>query len=183
MSADVNMHLTVLQIIDRGWTRRMIDLFLGDADLQTRPGHRSGRPARLYCVSRVLKVESSNEDFQAELDMSRFHASRSQRRIEVKRQTLLNCVAQMLMPALQQPYSALLTVAKNAAVLQTAGSPDRVALDYLLATMNSLGHSLNIYASHPGVRDAREALRIRILEHIREHYPMLSGDVDQMLVK
>ncbi|MCU6502299.1 hypothetical protein LPN04_31340 [Rugamonas sp. A1-17] len=161
----------------------MIDLFLGDADLQTRPGHRSGRPARLYCVSRILQAESNNEEFQAELDMSRFHASRSQRRIEAKRETLLSYVALLPMPALVQPYTAVLSSARNANVLHTGASPDRVALDYLLGTMNSLGLSLNIYASHPGVRDAREALRIRILKHIREHYPMLSAEVDLMLVK
>jgi len=115
--------------------------------------------------------------------MSRFHASRSQQRIAVKRQTLLNCVALMPMPELQHPFPALIAAAQNSAVLQAGGSPERVALEYLLGTMNSLGHSLNIYASHPGVRDARQALRIRILEHIRERYPMLSDEVDLKLVK
>jgi len=173
-------HMTVVQLIERGWTQRLIKMFLGKEDL--RPWLGQGRATCLYKKSRILATESSNEAFQAEMQLSRSRSKSSHQRgqLEGKRQKVLDLANAFPMPELTFTFPELL---KNAWLANDGGArtSERVALDYLLVTMDSLGKSLQLYAGHPGVREARELLKTRFLEHIRKRYPLLSGEIDQML--
>jgi hypothetical protein len=172
--------MTVVQLIDRGWTQRLIKMFLGKEDLRAWLGQ--GRATCLYKVSRILETESSNAAFQEELRLSQSRSKNAQQRgqLDQKKQRVLNLAAAMPLPELPLPFPEMLKrawLANNGA----ATTSERVALDFLLVTMDSLGRSLQLYAGHPGVREAREKLKTRYLEHIRERYPLLSGEIDQML--
>lgn len=165
-------YLNVQQLLERGWSRRLIIQFLGAGEASTSPGYRAGRPAHLYSISRVLDVEVNEEAFQEQLDLARFLGNRARDRVEKKRRALLDFVCCMQMPPLSIPFEELVQNPQCA-------SPSEcwVALSKLLDSMSSMGQLLNVYASHPGGREARQALNVRILEHIREQYPMLSEAV------
>ena len=53
------MQLTQSDLIARGWTKTLIERYLGDPDaLKTNPNYKSGPPMRLFAVSRVEETET-----------------------------------------------------------------------------------------------------------------------------
>lgn len=171
-----SQYLTVQQILQRGWTRRLIEHYLGKEDARTAPGRRSGRPACLYSLHRVITVERTNPTLQGELALVQDRAGAARDRIVLKRQVLQDVVHRIPLPPLSVPLSELLTATSDASDCE-----HRVALGKLVDSMASLGELLNVYASHPGVREARKALQVRVLNHIREHYPLLTDEVQRQL--
>lgn len=177
--AHSNTHMTVIQLIDRGWNPRLIKKYLGKEDLCAWLGQ--GRATRLYRISRIQAMEAK-QDFREEMNLVQLRCKSVQQRhqLDQKKQKVIAIANEMPLPRLTLSYPEMLTRAwlSNAG---SVGTSERVALDYLLGTMDSLGKSLNTYAGHPGVREARVILRNRFLKHVREHYPLLSGEIDQMM--
>lgn len=176
-SKHTETHMTVAQLIERGWNLRLIKKYLGNADLDAWLG--KGRSTRLYKISKILLTENSNDAFKMELQALKQRCLQPTQRsyIEQKKQRVLDLAIETPMPVLSDPFAEVL---KQAWLSETdvKGSAERVALEFLLLTMETLGRPLMIFSGYPGVREAREVLRNRYLRHIRDHYPMLSEEVD-----
>lgn len=163
---------------ERGWTKRLIQRFLGEPDQMPRiVGSQSGRPQNLYSAKRVAQVELSDQEFIAEKGRTELYARRLKGVQGAKKQNLAAMVNTMTMPDLGLQVEELLLQAEkkreadeNLALV----TKERVALEILLASMKPLAWRLEIFQGHAGIRDARILLLKRMLAHIVTRYPPLS---------
>lgn len=162
----------------RGWTKRLVERFLGEPDQLYRvPGAQSGRPQNLYSAKRVAHIELSDPDFIAERRRTELYASRLKGVQGQKKKNLAAMVDGMTMPDLESQLEDLLQQAEkkreadgNLAVV----TKERVALESLLVSMKPLAWRLEIFQGHAGIREARILLLKRMLAHIVTRYPPLS---------
>lgn len=169
-------YLTIQQLKERGWSRRLVAQFLGPADLTGKPTPtKTGRPRQYFCSRKVLRIEQGHPEFASESARSREFALRSARAASEKHECLVDVVAQIALPRLDLAFDALLSLVAEARQLKDSEMPlEQLALEYLLDTMVSLEAALAIYAWHSGVCEARKDLGDRLLNHIVQTYPLLS---------
>lgn len=85
----------------RGWTKRLVERFLGEPDQLYRVlGAQSGRPQNLYSAKRVARVELSDREFAAEKRRTELYASRLKGVQGAKKKNLAAMVEAMTMPDL-----------------------------------------------------------------------------------
>lgn len=168
---------------DRGWTKRLVERFLGEPDSLNRGvGAQSGRPQNLYSANRVMHIETSDQDFIAEKRRTELYASRLKGVQGAKKRNLAAMVEEMNLPDFELQEQELLQQAEkkregdeNLALV----AKERVALESLLVSMRPLAWRLEIFQGHAGIRDARVLLLKRMLAHIVTRYPSLSETANE----
>lgn len=174
-------YLTYRQLKGRGWTKRLVERFLGAADaLTTNPHVSSGRPMRLYNSGRVDSAEIQ-DSFKSSLESSKvkqarsnaIHASKSEALCQMAEAidvTIPNVSKVDLALWSQQEYGAY--------VNELDRHKNEVA--YLVAHTKDAEWGLDAFYWHQGIRKARLCLRRRILVAIMEQYPHLADAVLEM---
>lgn len=171
-------YLNVAQLKERGWSGRLIRSLLGSPDDNFVPvATKSGRPQRMYLLSRVIEAESCKPEFTAAQSRRGKFADRSKKQIEAKAEQLKNAVDDYPLPDFPDSYEALLFKVHS----NTLGSKllqERLALPDLIASMDSLNDVLDLYKWHSGIGEARPNLKRRVLAYIVNRYPILQRAAD-----
>lgn len=169
-------HFSVSELRHRGWTRRLIERFLGEADgSQPNPHQGRGRPMRLFAAGRVQQVEGE-AIFSEEIELSRQRGTLAAQASNAKSQKLLDLVeaAQIALPDWSQGE-----LARQACEMfgppQDEKTGARNELSVLMRESAACEWSLDDYFWHPGIRQARLVLRRRMLRLAIEKFPHL-GD-------
>ncbi|MBN3761079.1 hypothetical protein [Burkholderia sp. Ac-20365] len=170
--------LLVRELKQRGWTTQLITRFLGKPDITTAAkGAARGRPAGLYLVDRVLRVECSADYLSAR------HTAQARNKtfvdaLETKKATLLNFCNAIPLTLPNVAVSHLLESARRELV--SKGFPDTDAsvmdraLEIALRSFEHADSKLAIFNWHPGVRQARARLEERKLQAVASQYPTLA---------
>lgn len=172
------IYLSIKELLARGWTKRLISLFLGTPDMTVpNPYRHGGCPKGLYLFTRIQEIEQSAV-FGSEKSKSMRYSQRLAHGANTKTAQLTAIATEIALPELTLAISDLLVEAssrRNADSASRLSSEAEVALDILLDTMKSLEWHLDPFLWHPGIRHARKLLRSRILAHIIDHYPTLAA--------
>lgn len=171
-------YLTAGDLKRRGWTDRLIKMFLGSPDRTLPNPHvKSGSPKRLYLASRVEAIEQNGTEFREQRSRSQSYSQRIRSKAGEKRAALTDLSAAIILPDMTLPFEQIVNRAREKqreSVFYASQPVFRVALDILLDTMKSLEWELDEFMYHSGVRDARRLLRRRMLAHIIDNYPDLA---------
>lgn len=171
----------IVQLRDRGWTRQMVTRFLGSPDTR-RPASQGGggRPAELYCVSRVRSAER----LVAFSDARRTASDRSalaKRSQQERRATVLRFATNL---ELQLPNRRIedvmqpVTPAERSASHTDLPVDQKRAVQLLLGMLSDSSRRLDVFQGQPGIRDARAILLDRKLALIASLYPALAECCD-----
>lgn len=171
-------YFSVRQLKERGWTERLVSMYLPQSDHSVPNPHRKqGAPKRLYLVDKVLRIEGEIPEFQSQKERSAKYSVRLKVQSDAKRLHLEGLVRQIQLPLLHRSWADVRREAQERRFAEPAlaeRSVERVAVDFLLDTMKSLDWHLDEFVWHSGIRDARKLLRRRMLAHIINSYPMLA---------
>ena len=166
---------TVRDLKSRGWTRCLIDRFLGHADSQAQNPHfRRGRPMKFFGAERVHGVESLSV-FEEETQVSCQRKQAGQRVIEDKTQALVD-LANTVEPVLPDWSEQEL----HAQAYELFGFTDgalayrRAQVSALMRFCSACEWMLDDYFWHPGIRPARVVIRRKALVKIIQAYPYLN---------
>lgn len=173
--AAANAYYTVTELKQRGWTRRLIERFLGTSDSQTQNPHfKRGRPMRYFETQRVHHAESG-QDFEEETEVSLYRKQAAQKVVLEKTQALVDLAA-TADPALPGWSAQEL----DAQAYQIFGNPvdelalNRAQISALMQFCSSCEWMLDDYFWHPGIRAARLVIRRKVLAKIIQAYPHLN---------
>jgi hypothetical protein len=173
-----NEVLTARDLKNRGWTRTMVQKFLGTADgFVQNPHIRTGRPMRLFRSQRVHEVEIG-EDFRACQNLSVARSARAIQYLTNKADGLIDLAnaIEIEIPIFDLYYLTMQTEEQFgwAKTLQIQ-NVNEVA--FLLGNAKKCEWDLDSYYWCSGIRAARVVLRRRMLIKIMEIYPHLSDSV------
>lgn len=169
-------YLSISQLRKRGWTRGLIERFLGAPDeARPNPHVRRGRPMQLFSAGRVEVIEC-DPWFCVESVESRRRAALVDVAVRSKSEALLRlvAVAHITLPS----WSAEQLVSE---ALESFGRPAdeetglRQQLSVLMREAGACEWLLDDYFWHPGIRQARIALRRRMLCAAIEQFPHLGA--------
>ena len=179
-AANANQHeyLTYRQLRGRGWTKRMVERFLGTADaLTTNPHVSSGRPMRLYSSGRVDSAEIL-DSFKAGLESAKVKSARSNA-IHVSKSEALCQMAKAIdvtIPSISKENLSLWSQQEYGAYVNDIDR-HKNEVTYLVANAKDAEWGLDAFYWHQGIRMARLCLRRRVLVAIMEQYPHLADAV------
>ena len=163
----LDRYYTVAQLLDRGWNKSLIQRLLGTPDEAHRLSETtSGRPSLLYGRYRVLQVEASEAFAQAK-DAARRRAANLIPSLERKRALIMEVAEQT---AIDVPVVKMEQLLIGRSYLL---SDEDAAVEALMRRMRVFEYEIDLYHWHIGIREARKALRLRILDAIPEKYPAL----------
>jgi len=178
---------TVAELLSRGWTRSLIATFLGEPeDMRRGWGGKGGRPARLYNLERVRKVESTIDFLRSKRAANqKSDLARSAR--HMKQAEVLQFAGSLSLQLAPEPFDVLVDRARLDVALdrpgQSASRLDALALDravaLLLQSFTNARDTLNVYTGHPGIQAARVLLHNRELDTIAAAYPQLRVACDR----
>lgn len=184
---DRDQYFSFRELKTRGWTERLVLLYLPQPDRTVPNPHRkSGAPKRLYLVSNVERVEREEPEFQEDRSRSASYAGRLKVQSEAKRLQLEALVRQIPLPPFELRLEEVRRLAQErqfADPVLRERSVERVAVDVLIDTMKSLDWHLDEFMWHSGIREARKLLRRRMLAHIIDNYPALAEAAKDRAVK
>lgn len=178
----------------RGWSQALIERFLGAPD-KTAPNrhYRSGPPARLYSLDRVLAVEAT-EAFAAAMARRRVREQIGKAVAFGRRRDLLNAVAAMEVTVVAVRMDELLKDAIDSYNLwqeergfnrddydsreaaHVHSDPlflERIQVNYIRHQLTQYDYVLERVAGKIGHDDAVQAIRRRVYEAIASTYPYL----------
>lgn len=175
--------LDIVQLRDRGWTRQMVARFLGGPDAR-RPATRGGggRPAELYCMSRVRNAErlvAFSEARRTAVERSAL-ARRSQKE---RRASVLRFASSLELALPDKHIEDIMRRVWSAELPSTNGdlASDRDrAVELLLGMLSHSSGRLDVFQGQPGIRDARALLLERKLALIASRYPTLAENCDNV---
>ena len=166
---------TVTDLRQRGWTRRLIQRFLGNADnLAPNPHFKRGRPMKYFETARVHSVEA-REVFEEETQVSLQRKQAGQKVLEEKTQALVE-LAKTVDPALPDWSIAELDAKASQlfGMLTDGTSRLRAQISALVQFCSPSEWVLDDYFWHPGIRPARIVIRRNVLAKIIQSYPHLN---------
>lgn len=173
-----DQYFSVRQLEGRGWTERLVRLYLKVPDrTEPNPHRRSGAPKRLYLRTRVLAIESSSDEFVKDKARSESYSGRLQVQSDAKRLHLEMLVRGIVLPALTTPWADVQRAARELRFSNPSNMnrpESELAVEVLIGTMKSLDWHLDEFMYHSGIREARKLLRRRMLAHIIDNYPELA---------
>jgi hypothetical protein len=188
--------LSVAGLKARGWTDGAIRRFLGDADRTApNPHARSAPPMRLYAVSRVEAVETS-DTWRAQQPRRSQRKAAAAKAVQTKRAALRAYVngVTILVPVLQvEDLTRRACDHFNDRQLDRDGwsSPASLTSDAVFLTriaVNFLRHALSPYDAELdrvfrriGVQEAYDALNEKVYAAISAIYPALAGECARQL--
>ncbi|MGT2460222.1 hypothetical protein ACU4GI_46920 (plasmid) [Cupriavidus basilensis] len=160
---------TVAQLLERGWNKSLIQRLLGPADDAYRlTDSKSGRPSLIYWRKRVFQVEATAAFDQAK-EAARERAANVGPTLERKRALIMEVSQQI---AIEVPVLDMTTLLEGRSYLL---SDTEAAVEALVRRMRVFEYEIDLYHWHIGIREARKALRLRILDAIPMHYPVLKA--------
>ena len=189
-------HFTQAAVLNRGWTRTLIDQFLGEPD-RTRVNmhYKSGPRVRLFDRERVERIEATPEFWAA--------AERAQPRREAAAKGVAIRAARTMAyaeggPEIRVPdldeatlirracdsynwYNSDLGRDSHAAADSDPEFLRRISVNYLRHEMTDYDARLGHVAGQVGVRDAYEVIKERVLEAIADAYPWLGSECQRQL--
>lgn len=93
----------------RGWTARLVRIFLGEPDDTERVGAtHTGRPRNLYSAKRVASVEIHDSQFKAEKEKAALYSGRLKQNQNSKKKNLVGIVEEMMLPQFDLHFEELL---------------------------------------------------------------------------
>lgn len=173
-----NEVLTARDLKNRGWTRTMVQKFLGTADgFVQNPHIRTGRPMRLFRSQRVHEVEIG-EDFRACQNLSSIRSIRANQYLNDKAAALVDMAnaIEFEIPLLDLSNLTAQTE-KRFGSYKTAEIQNKNEVAFLMEDAGKSEWSLDQYYWCSGIRAARLVLRRRMLIKIMQNYPHLSNAV------
>ena len=173
-----NEVLTARDLKNRGWTRTMVQKFLGTADgFVQNPHIRTGRPMRLFRSQRVHEVETG-EDFRACQNISSIRSIRANQYLNDKAAALVDMAnaIEFQIPLLDLRNLTAQTE-KRFGSYKTAEIQNKNEVAFLMEDAGKSEWSLDQFYWCSGIRAARLVLRRRMLIKIMQNYPHLSQAV------
>lgn len=173
-----NEVLTVRDLKNRGWTRTMVQKFLGTADgFVQNPHIRTGRPMRLFRSQRVHEVEIG-EDFRACQNISSIRSIRANQYLNDKAAALVDMAnaIEIEIPLLDLRNLTAQTE-KRFGSYKTVDIQNKNEVAFLMEDAGKSEWSLDQFYWCSGIRAARLVLRRRMLIKIMQNYPHLSQAV------
>lgn len=173
-----NEVLTARDLKNRGWTRTMVQKFLGTADgFVQNPHIRTGRPMRLFRSQRVHEVEIG-EDFRACQNLSSIRSIRANQYLNDKAAALVDMAnaIEFEIPLLDLSNLTAQTE-KRFGSYKTAEIQNKNEVAFLMEGAGKSEWSLDQYYWCSGIRAARLVLRRRMLIKIMQNYPHLCSAV------
>lgn len=179
-------HLTKTEVLNRGWTEKMIQRFLGSPDrTKTNPHYRSAARMQLFDESRVVAAERTS-DF-VELEQKReVRRAGALKAVQTKREKVERYVesVDIKVPVLDED-----TLIREACNNYNNFRPDRYAGEHSDArflkriTVNYLRHRLTEYEDHleqtygrVGASEAYLKIKRLVLDAIAAVYPSLADE-------
>ena len=165
---------TMRDLRARGWTRRLIERFLGSHDAAAANPHiQRGRPMKFFDPARVHLVETE-ADFGIQAEASQAKKLSAQKTVDSKTKALSK-LAEEIEPAL--PGWSVRELSDQGILWANEHGIQTVYQAQISAIVNycqSCEWSLDDYFWHPGIRPARIIVRRKILAKIIQTYPHLS---------
>lgn len=123
-------YFSVRQLKERGWTERLVRLYLEAPDRTApNPRRKSGAPKRLYLKTRVVEIEESSVEFTRDKARSDSYSDRLQVQSDAKRLHLENLVRGIALPALTLEWAEVRRLHGSCAILHLCiGSGQKVNL-------------------------------------------------------
>jgi len=190
-------HLTATGLKLRGWTDTLIKNFLGDPDRTAENRHyKSGPPVRLYKLSRVEAVESSDEFKQAHGKAQ--ERSRRQKAVaQEQSKKLLQKVSEMPITVDLLPLDKVLDDAirhfnahpkrerDNRGADKGSDQPflDRIMVNHIRHNLTHYDKFLDEVERKTAAMDARELINQRIYDAIAQEYPDLGTECDRQFIE
>jgi len=184
-------HLSQSKLLERGWTKTMIDQVLGEPDMfKPNPAYKSAAPMRLYSIGRIEAAESHPyfADYLTVVDKRRkaIQPSIDQRRtqtlaevkslhIRIKKVALEHCQREAV-----ESYNAFNNpidpVDLNDVKKRNPDFLDRITVNQIRHNRTCYDQKLVEQAGKIGVTTAQEIVRAKVYKAIMEAYPELAGE-------
>lgn len=185
-------HYTQSMIIDRGWSKSMIDKLLGEPDdFATNPHYKNSSPLKLYLISRVTSIECTEEFINLKLKKDK----KSKVGVDVafaKREKLLKEINETeieveVLPSLELRKLSIESYNDRHQWLVPTNISDKIDKFFLdKMKVNYIRHHLTIYdellnriARNVGVDDAYILLQNKIFDAIKKAYPSLKTECNR----
>ena len=184
-------HLTLTQLLERGWTRTIVRDLLGEEDQRRRnPFYRKAAPMRLWSLERVIEAESGAAfaEQQAAIarrrDAARTAARKRARRLCDWAQTVRIRVDKM--PAGLAMARAIKSYNDFHYLDEEEAGPwsddaflARITVNFLRHQSTPYDRDMDKCRGQPGVREAQRTLRKRVLAAIGAAYPGLAPECER----
>lgn len=183
--------LSQSKILERGWTKKMVDTLLAEPDLFKRnPAYKSAPPMRLYLLSRVEQAEKQPEfvalkssadkrrkALQPSIDQRRWDTLRRVRNLPIwiKKVSLEHCQREAL-----QFYYAYHgrddRIDVNVVKRESPEFLDRITVNHIRHCRTRYDDMLVQQAGNIGVREAQEIVRAKVYKAIMDTFPELADE-------
>ncbi|HJV84547.1 MAG TPA: hypothetical protein VJ698_03660 [Noviherbaspirillum sp.] len=111
--AGVLLYFSATDLKKRGWTERLVHLFLSQPDrTEPNPHVKTGHPRRLYLSSRVIAIENTAEEFAEQRNRSLAYSARLKQQAGEKRVALEQLVRGIALPPMALPFEEVVRQAK-----------------------------------------------------------------------
>ena len=171
-------YLSARELKERGWTERLIRIYLPQPDKTVpNPYRAAGAPKRLYAATKVAQIERDLAEFQTDREKSDRYSTRLQVQSNARKSMLDELVRSIELPPLTLTWDEVMAAVQKQRLNDPAlaAQPEsELALQLLLDTVKSLDWHLDEYMYHSGIREARKLHRRRMLAHIIDRYPVLA---------
>jgi hypothetical protein len=184
-------HLTLSQLLERGWTRTMVRDLLGEEDQRRRnPFYRKAAPMRLWSLERVIAAESESAfaELQAAYarrrDAARAAARERARELRAWAQTVRIRVDRMpagvaIARAIESYNDSNYLSGEEAGPWSDDAFLARITVNYLRHESTPYDRDMDKRRGQPGVREARSILRKRVLAAIGAAYPAFALECER----
>jgi len=172
-------------LINRGWTKKSIDLFLPTPDKTVPNPNYKKTTSKLYDLSKVESIEKSNE-FKLFQEKNAKKVLGSQKAVETKRVALIKYIKDLV---IEVPQFDKETITQKACDHYNSGynryvnqpaTPDsdtgflnRITLNFLRHTMTDYEKQLNTIWGKVGNSEAYQLLKEKVNNAIKEKYNWL----------
>jgi len=193
---------SVASLLSAGWSKSLIERYLGAPDVFKNNHHFSGAArVRYYNAKRVAAVESRPAVVEALKTAAKrveagFAAAESRRVALLERVAELPVIMEVVDPE-ELVADAITTYQENAEDLEYArngqfdwipvtddADPDfieKIQVEHIMQKLSNYDQASFAIAGQPGAEDARVALRTKFLEAIAARYPHLGEEVERQL--
>ncbi|GIG71303.1 hypothetical protein [Phytomonospora endophytica] len=176
---DTEAYVSRSELARRGWTPAMIRDLLDPPD-QTHPNPvmSSRAPMRMYALSRVGKVEAT-EEFRVRRDRGRVLSEMAAERVARQRERCRESAERLEVTVPRHPPDELaaLAIAHERERPLTDERLHRWQVEYLRSRLPSPEELMEALEGRPGRREAVRVLRGRVAAAITEEYPWLAEAV------
>lgn len=181
---------SVSQLVkNRGWTKTLIKKFLGNPCATCpNPYYHGSAPMKLYRKGNVLDVEQLNSFVEAKAEAAQ-HSALARQRFFKRIEDCVCAINKIHIQSFDISIGSLIRKAKiaataqensNAEIFKIKNSEEIMAISLLFDLASPSMYAIDGSFGMPGVRAMREAMRVRILQSIKQNFPEL-GELCQQI--